>query len=707
MTTVQYSPLFFFLLLCSACSTVIPTAQPVENIQIVRDAWGVPHVIAPTDIEVAYGFAWAQCEDDFVTLQEQMLAIRGRYGEVVGKKGAFADFGIKFMGLRQVVESRYEEDLSADFRAYLDSYVAGINNYAALHPQELLLNDLFPLTPQDIVIGYLLGTTGLSQAQGHLEKILDGTIAQDEAKDAPKGSNAFAISRSKTMDGNTYLAINSHQPLEGWYSWYEAHLISEEGLNMLGGTFPGGATIFHGVNEDLGWAHTVNHVDLSDVYKMEMHPSESLQYQFDGEWKSLEKRTYKAKVKLLGFLKIPIKQKIYESVYGPTFKTKEGFYAWRFAAGQDIRAVEQWYKMNKATGLESFQEALRMQAIPSTNIVYADRQDNIFFISNGKVPVRDPAYDWRKVVPGNTSTTLWTEYYPLDSLPQVLNPASGYVFNTNNTPFSSSGLADNPTETLANQTMTYQHPDMENARSLRFRTLIDDYDKLSYDDFKEIKYDLQYPDQMIRREMMNLELVFEIAPAEHPAQAGILQALQAWDRSYDLENTTAPVFIYFIKILTENLKEANRWCWRCEITEADVLQALSVTQDHFYKKFGGLSVRLGDFQRHIRGDKNLPLAGGPDVLAAMYSKEQKDGTFKGIAGESYIELVQFTPEGIIIETVNAYGSSAEPDSPHYNDQMELFVNQQLKPMTLDRAAVIQNAKQIYHPLRVVPEQPKP
>ena len=168
-----------------------------------------------------------------------------------------------------------------------------------------------------------------------------------------------------------------------------------------------------------------------------------------------------------------------------------------------------------------------------------------------------------------------------------------------------------------------------------------------------------------------------------------------------MENTTAPLFIYFIKILTENLQSADRWCWRCQITEADVIRALTTTQDYFLDKYGSLSVRLGDFQRHIRGDKNLPLPGGPDVLAAMYSIEQKDGTFKGVAGESYIELVQFSEEGVQIETVNAYGSSANPDSPHYTDQMELFVKQQLKPMTLDKEEVLKTAKRIYHPKRVV------
>ncbi len=689
------------LLICSCTSTKIPDAQSLDQIQIVRDQWGVPHIMAPTDEEVAYGFGWAQCEDDFVTMQEQMLVVRGHLGEVRGKAGIVGDFGIKFMGLRELVEAQYEKDLSLDFRGYLQSYADGINSYAALHPEEVLLKKLFPLQPQDIVMGYMLGTVELSQARQHLERILDESIVNDKNANFPKGSNAIAISSKRTKDGKTYLAINSHQPLEGWYSWYEAHLISDEGLNILGGTFPGGVTIFHGVNEHLGWAHTVNHVDLSDVYQLEMHPENALQYRFDDQWLSLEEKVYRAKLHLFAGIKIPIKRKVYQSVYGPTFKTDQGFFAWRYVVAQDIRAIEQWYRMNKAKNFEDFKQALAMQAIPSTNIVYADRADNIFFISNAKVPVRDTNYVWREVVPGNSAATLWDSYYPIDSLPQVLNPRAGYVYNTNNTPFSSSSQAANPSESDLNFTMSFQSPDMENSRSIRFQELIGQYDTLSYEDFKRIKFDRQYGDQIQTREMLNLDLLFQMDPEEHRQYADLIQQLKEWNRQFEIENTTAPLFIYIVQKLIEDLRAQDRYCWRCSITEGDILAAFEKATVYFEEKYGTFDVALGDFQRHTRGDVSLPLGGGPDVLAAMHSREQEDGTFRGMAGESYIELVRFSKEGVEIETVHAYGSSAEPDSPHYTDQMELFVKQQLKPMTLDKAEVLRQAKRIYNPKKVI------
>ncbi|MEO0339688.1 MAG: penicillin acylase family protein [Bacteroidota bacterium] len=495
--------------------------------------------------------------------------------------------------------------------------------------------------------------------------------------------------------------MNSHQPLEGWYSWYEAHLISDEGLNILGGTFPGGVTIFHGVNEHLGWAHTVNHVDLSDVYQLEMHPENPLQYRYDDQWLTLDEKVYRAKLNLFAGIKIPIKRKVYQSIYGPTFKTDQSFFAWRYVVAQDIRAVEQWYRMNKAKNFEQFKAALEMQAIPSTNIVYADRNDNIFFISNAKVPVRDTNYVWREVVPGNTSATLWDSYYPLDSLPQVLNPASGYVYNTNNTPFSSSSETFNPAEKDLNFTMSYQRPDMENSRSIRFQELIEQYDSLSYEDFKRIKFDRQYGDEIQTREMLNLDILFHIEAQQYPEYADLIEKLSTWNRQFDIENTTAPLFIYMVQKLIGDLRDQDRYCWRCTIAEEDIIKVLAKTKDYFIEKYGGYEVALGDFQRHTRGEISLPLGGGPDVLAAMHSQEQEDGTFRGMAGESYIELVRFSDEGVEIETVHAYGSSAEPDSPHYTDQMELFVKQQLKPMTLDKNKVLEQAKSLYSPKKVI------
>ena len=327
------------LLIFFSCRDVV--LIPDEEITIYRDTWGVPHIHAPTDEQVAYGLAWATAEDDFNTIQEQMLALSGKYGEHIGKDGLIADFGIHFMDIMSVAEKEYLETLSPKVLKVISSYAAGINAFAKAFPKEVYVNDLFPVGPEDIIAGYMLGLVEISGAGTDLQKILNGEIIKDLKSNFPKGSNAIAISKNKTIGDETFLAINSHQPLEGWYSWYEAHLISEEGQNILGGTFPGGATIFHGTNEYLGWAHTVNHADFSDVYKLDVDPEDELRYQVDGEWLTLKKESVWAWMKVLGPIKIPIKRAKYTSIYGPTFITDHGTYAWSFAAHNAVGAVEQ------------------------------------------------------------------------------------------------------------------------------------------------------------------------------------------------------------------------------------------------------------------------------------------------------------------------------------------------------------------------------
>jgi len=693
----MYRLILIFGILYSCFSCSVPDSDIYQNVQIARDKWGVPHIKGKTDKDVVYGLAWAQCEDDFITLQEQLLAAKGMLGEVKGKDGLNIDFGVKFMGLREEVDQRIG-DIDIEHKELIQNYIHAVNNFAALYPEEVLLEDAFPLTIEDALVGFLMGMSNISGADVHLQKILTNKLPDSP----PNGSNAIAISGKRTDSGNSFLAINSHQPLEGWYSWYEAHLYSDEGLNILGGTFPGGLMVFHGVNENLGWAQTVNAADFTDVYRLRMHDSKKDHYYFDDIILELEENIHWSWMKVAGIFKIPIRQKNYTSVFGPTFKTDQGVYAWRTTATKDVRLSQQWFAMNKAKNFSEFKKALSLLAIPSTNIVYADMEDNIFYISNGRLPKRNADYDWSGILPGDTSATLWEEnYLSIEDLPQVENPPSGFVFNSNNSPFNATAPKDDTDQSQQDILNGFLPEDTNNNRSSQLLSLINQYDTISYQDFKTIKYNTQYPDSLQSANILNLELMLDLNPADHPEIRDAIQLLNAWDRDTKIENTTAPLFFLSYKALENTLKAEDRFKRGQYISTDDCVTAIKNGSDILLSKYGKLKVPLGDIQRHIRGDVNLPLSGGPDVLAAMYMKETDANQYKGVAGESYIALVQFGDDGPLIETVNAYGSSAEPSSPHYTDQMELFVSQQLKPMSLDIDKAFAEADTIYHPLRVI------
>ncbi|MCS7074966.1 MAG: penicillin acylase family protein, partial [Bacteroidia bacterium] len=360
------------------CTVLIGIAQiQPESITIARDSFGVPHIFAKTDAEVAYGLAWAHSEDDFRNIQYNILAGKSMLGQVLGKNGALFDFGIQFLNIDSLVASKYETDLSPEFRKVLAGYVQGLNDYATSHPEEVLLKKALPFTTHDVVRGSVLQTSLMAGVGMTLKAIRERKIQQFSAVN-DVGSNALAVAPFKTTDQKAHLIINSHQPIEGRFSWYEAHLHSEEGWNMLGGLFPGGTTIFVGTNEHLGWAHTTNYHTFGDVYQIEINPKNKKQYRYDGEWKNFGKRIVRLKLKV-GPVKIPVRKTVLLTEYGPTYRNSDGLYAIRFPSYQDIRAIEQWYRMNKAKTFEEFEAAVKMQAVPLFNIIYADVKGNIYF----------------------------------------------------------------------------------------------------------------------------------------------------------------------------------------------------------------------------------------------------------------------------------------------------------------------------------------
>ena len=675
----------------------------VANVEIVRDKWGVPHIFGKSDADVAYGLAWATCEDDFETLQHLMLAANGRLGEVLGKNGAMLDFMGHIAQVEQQVNKLFDDSFSDTYLIYLNGYVDGVNRYAETHPEEVERKGLFPITAKDVVKSNTLTLVFLTSVYVEIQQIFTRSIVFYERSmkykgNLPEGSNAFAFNKNKTANGHTYLAVNSHQPLEGLFSWYEAHLVSEEGMNILGGTFPGGSTIFHGVNEHLGWAATLNHPDLCDVYKLEMHPKKKLLYKFDDEYLKLEvdKATVKVKV---GAIRIPISRRFYKSKHGIVIKNKDGFYALRFPANLDIAGAEQLYRMNKAKSFEEYNEILKTGHFPGTNNIYADGKGNIQFISLGQFADRDPAYDWLSVLPGNTSKTLWEpKFRPISELPTYRNPKSGYLFNTNGTPFVATEADENISSSSINKTFGYQDESKKNNRTIQARNLISQYNKITWEDFKTIKYDQEFNCNYETYNISNMKLIEQLDPEKYPDLKEAIEVVTAWDHTADIEDMEAALIVFTFNNLADIIMSKAMMYESNSFTEKEFVKALRSAKRHMKKHFGSLRVRLGDVQKHVRGDKVIGVGGAPDVIASNMSKPYKKGMLKTFVGESYIMLVDFDKNGKPkIETINAFGASNKPDSPHYDDQMELWSEHKTKPMTLDEAKVYEGAERIYHP----------
>ncbi|MEP6712110.1 MAG: penicillin acylase family protein [Ferruginibacter sp.] len=673
--------LLFFYTMKGICQQQINPAL----VDIVRDSFGVPHIFAKTDAAVAYGLAWAEAEDDFESMQQVVLPTKGLMGKVLGKAGAAGDYAFALFRCREVTQEKWNT-LSPEFLKLIGGYVQALNAYAAKHPDQVLNKKLFPITAEDYIASSVLALTVFNGADGALQRIF-----RNSEWEAPelnkKGSNSSAISASKTTTGEAFLLINAHQPNTGPQAFYEAHLCSEEGLNVMGGLLAGGPCILHGVNEHLGWAHTVNYCDRMDEYQLEMNPANALQYKFDGQWINLEVKTIKLKIK---GIPVTIKRKVYWSKYGATMKNKQGFFSIRLGANMKIGVLEQWYQMDKTKNFTEFYAALGKQELSMFNIMYADNRDTVFYINNALMPVREDGYNWKKTVPGNTSKTLWTTFRGIKELPQYINPKSGFLFNTNHSSFLATGAADNLNPKSFPKTDGWEQYHLN--RSVRFLELFPQNEKLSFEKFKQIKFDKQLPATL--QYPYKIDSMLLVNETSYPTYAKIIAALKTWDKNAVAESKGAAVFLLTYEYLKKTLKGQDAR----KITMAEALETYKYVEDYMQTNFGRTDIVLGDLQKLVRGDKEWPLGGIPDVLAAQWTAPYKNGKLKSIGGDGLVMFVRFPKEGLpIIETLNMYGASARPGNKHFNDQVEMYLHQQTKKMTLDKAIVYKNAERIYHP----------
>ena len=658
------------------------------DVEIVRDNYGVPHIYGKTDADVAYGLAWAHSEDDFKTIQEAYLAGNGLLSKHIGLKGAPVDFISQLIRSDYVVDSLFGT-IDKKFMKIAEAYAQGFNKFAELNPDQVLIKKLFPITTKKMLKYSFLQLFVSSEGDKAIRSIFENNTRNISFLDENKlGSNLFAFSTKITKNGETYLGINTHQPLDGPTSWYEAHLVSEEGTNIIGATFAGAPCILTGTNENLGWTHTVNYPDKTDIFQLEM--VDKINYKFDDQ--ILKLKTFKAKVyiKILG-IPIKVKRKYYESVYGPTLKNKNGFYSVRTASLFHVRGLEQWWKMNKAKDFNEFYNILKMNQIPGYNIGYADKNDTIFYISNGIIPKRNDSYNWKNIVPGNTKKTLWNEYYKTEELPQVISPKSGYVYNANHSPFKSTSLSENPVSKNYAKNMGYEQYD--NNRSTRIFELINNHESIDYNKFKAIKYDNSFPDPF-NYSFMDVNNLFKMKADDYPEIKDLLIEIQNWDRKTNIESLGAGTYAMFYYNMVKYYRKSyiNK-----KFGEDIIAQVLQETKQQMLKYFKTTKVKLGDFQKLVRGEKEIPIWGMPDVIIAMNASNYKDGKVKVTHGESYIQFAKFSEKGTEIESVISYGSSDHIDSEHYNDQMEMYSKFQTKKMSLDKNEVYKKAKKIYHP----------
>lgn len=695
-----------------------PESWDIYEAEIVRDEFGVPHIYGKRDVDVAFGVAIAHGEDDFFTLQDVIAMSRGRYGAIAGQDGATFDYVYHLLDVRGTAQRKYPE-LPEDTRALFEAYAAGLNQYAADHPDELKLGNLFPVNGEDVAAGFVLRQPffyGLGNVIGPL--VEGGPLPREFGPDIPGfprgdapeearetgeqanllhplpmgedaallGSNAWAVTPERS-GGPTTLISNSHQPLRGGVAWYEFSVESEEGWHFTGANFPGSPFAFLGHNERLGWTNTVNRPDMADIYKLEVN-ADGTEYKIDGEWKWLSRKTVTLPVKI-GPVTLPIKREVLRSEHGPVIQNDDGYFAIRYGGMDTVEQLDAYYRINKATNLEEWQARM---AIPSTNFIYADKEGNIAYLYNAAIPDRpeDAGVNWRGILDGARSDLIWDGAVSYEEIPKLINPASGWLYNANNEPYTAAGDGSDLSPEDFSPVLGVERKQTNRSRRA-YKLLSEVEGPLDRATLERIKYDTGYEREGYIKRMFDELDALDLGPPSMKPEVHARELLLDWDFSADGKGKADALAYLMIRDFMSAEYLNGEW--------PDIEEKLSDAADHLMEHFGRLDPPLSELVRLRQGDVDLPLDGGSDTLRAATTWEvHEDGRLSLVHGDSFIQWVEWPADGgrVFSRSIQPFGAAiTRPNSPHYTDQMQLFVDHKLKPVYFWRDDVLANARRRY------------
>lgn len=665
--------------------------------RIIRDTYGVPHIFGETDADATFGFGYAHAEDDWETIQDVLISARGMSSKYKGRATVATDYLFDLFKVKEAVERKYDTHINTDTKAVIKAYADAINLFG-LENKDRVLDGVLPVTEADIVAGFTWATPFFYRLDGQLEDLFTSENKPEVSPwqqqsnmnlpEAVRGSNGFAIAPIRSDDKHTRLMVNSHQPMNGPYAWYEAHVVSKN-MNFAGATFPGTPILVQGVSPDLGWTQTVNAPDLVDIYSLEVdNVNRPTKYKLDGEWNKFEKSWSTFRVKIWGPFSFPIIRSIIWSAHGPVLKTPTGVYAIRFSGLQEVGAIQQWYDMSKAKNIDEWKKAISQNGVLSFNITYADKEGNIGEVYNARMPKRIEGVDWTKHLPGNTSELIWDEYLSTDKLPQLWNPSCGWLFSANSTPFKITDPVCNNNRSDYSNTMGIEERFTNRAR--RSLALFSSDSEISESDLLKYRADTFYD---TNSELMNLVKFLVNTVTKDPLVIEAQQVLNEWDGDTKKESRGAALAV---------ITGMRTLGYEYIKNEQEPIEMLIKTAKELKERYGRIDPQWGEINRIQRGDYDLPLDGAPDILRAIYADRDgisKNGVMNAFAGDTHIMYADWDTEGVLdLKSIHQYGSATlDSSSEHYDDQVKMFTNGEYKNMPMYLEDVLKVKTRDYRP----------
>jgi acyl-homoserine-lactone acylase len=695
--------------------------QHAKQVHIIRDNWGIAHVYGKSDADAVFGMIYAQAEDDFNRIERNYLNGLGWMAQAEGESAIYSDLRARLF----IDVGRLQQQYRASppwLKSLMDAWSQGLNyflsTHLAVHPKVIQhFEPWMALSFTEGSIGGDIETIDMKQLEEFYGSATPPLVRSMAAIDPtpeefPGGSNGFAIAPKLTASGHAMLWINPHT---SYYFRSELQMVSDEGLNVYGAVTWGQFFVYQGFNPHNGWMHTSYGGDAIDEYAETLvKKSDGVYYRYGSKLRKLRAST----------VTIPFKQAggsggrsftVYHSHHGPIIRAENGKWIAIKLLQAPVAALSQSYLRTKTTDYASFRKIQDMRTDTSNNTVYADANGTIAYFHGNFIPKRDTSFDFTHAVDGSNPATEWQGPHALSDTITLLNPSNGWLFNSNNWPFSAAGDQSPKRENYPR----YMWWKGENPRGPHAVEVLSRLRNATLDSLIGAAYDghLTAFDVLLPP----LIAAYDALPNADPRRAGLkesIEILRAWNRRTSADSVATAIAIFWGQGLIERngaaARDADEPVYDYlvdKLTDAARIEGLSAALDKMQQDFGRWQIAWGEINRFQRltddivqpfddARPSLPVGFAPSQWGALASfdssKPRKTRKIYGSTGNSFVAAVEFGPT-IHAKALMSGGESGDPSSPHFTDQALMFSQGRFRDVLFYPEDVLTHAERSYQP----------
>jgi acyl-homoserine lactone acylase PvdQ len=679
---------------------------------------GIAHLYGKTDADAVFGMIYAQAEDDFNRVETNYINAMGRLAEAEGESKIYQDLRMKLFIDPEEIKKDYAKSPEW-LKKLMNAWADGLNYYLAKHPdvKPRVIERFEPwmaLTFSEGSIGGDIERVNLAQLEAFYSKVpvSQNTPAFDDDIEEPGGSNGIAIAPSNTVDHHALLLINPHT---SFFFRSELQMASEEGLDAYGAVTWGQFFVYQGFNEHAGWMHTSSGVSQLSFYLETVEKKGDRYYSKHGK-EELPVAT--------GEISVPYKTDhgmaekrftVYRTQHGPVIGETGGKWLTIRLMNEPVEALTQSYTRTKAKDYKSFRQTMELHTNSSNNTIFADGDGDIAYFHGNFIPRRDPSFDWTKPVDGSNRATDWHGLLSVDETPHLLNPKVGWLYNSNNWPWSAAG----PDSPKKEDFPPYVETGGETARGLHAIKVLQDKKGFTVDSLIAAAYDSYL--MWFEKPIPALIRTWEETPTENPLKAKTAEqiaALRGWDLRWGVNSVPTSLAVFWGDILQHRFGPDARNAgiylsdYVCtKVAPKALLQSLAEASETLTADFGTWKTPWGDINRFQRltGDIVQPFSdSGPSIPVgftssfwgslAAFGARAYPGTKKwyGSSGNSFVAAVEFGPK-VHARAITAGGESGHPASPHFNDEAQRYSTGDLREVYFYREQLKGHTEREYHP----------